>query len=175
MRDLDMLNQEQEPIHQIQEDEEGHPIQTIPRLVMLDRAGMELEVLMWTGRTSTPKSVELGRQQIARNIQQGGYIPRTMCPLSSEFGGRPLVDAPPNEKACSTVNPATGCKHYQAELKKRRTAHEELEQKNAEQHISANQALLQMAKSLEKWSTRQELINTPDPDVPPSEARRPRG
>jgi len=175
MRDLDTLNQEQEPIHQIQEDDDGHPIQTIPRIVMLDRAGMEVECLMWTGRTSTPKSVELGRQQIARNIQQGGYIPKTMCPLSAEFGNRPLVAAEPGEKPCATVNPATGCKHYQAELKSRRAAHEELELKNAEQHVSANQALLQMAKSLNKWSERQELINTPDPDVPASQSRRPRG
>lgn len=174
MRDLDTLNQEQEPIHQIQEGDDGHPIQTIPRLVMLDRAGMELEVLMWTGRTSTPKSVELGRQQIARNIQQGGYIPRPMCPLSAEFG-RPLVAADHDDKPCEKVNPATGCKHYQTELKRRRAAHEELERKNAEQHISASQALLQVAQGLAKWSERQELINTPDPDVPPSQARRPRG
>lgn len=174
MRDMDTLAQEQEPIHQIQEGDDGHPIQTIPRIVMLDRAGMEVECLMWTGRTSTPKSVELGRQQIARNIQQGGMIPRPMCPLSGEFG-RPLVEAAPGEKPCQQVNPATGCKHYQAELAVRRAAHEALERKNAEQHISANQALLEVAKGLAKWSERQELVNTPDPDVPASQSRRPRG
>lgn len=139
---------------------------------MLDGAGMELDVLRWTGRTSTPKSVEAGRQQIMRNIAQG-YLAREACPLQSEFQRPP--GAPQGDQPCKTVDRAVGCKHYQAELRRRRDIHEEKERKDADQQASAPQALLAVAKSLSTWSERQQIIQTPDPDVPASQARRPRG
>lgn len=174
MRDLESMQEQQEPIAQIIEGEDGHPVQTIPHVVMCDRAGHELEVLRWTGRTSTPESQEAGRQNIVRLIQQAGYMLRESCPASGEFG-RPAVDLAQGEQPCKQVDRAAGCRHYQVEQKRRRAAHEELERKNAEAFATPTQAMVSVAETLHKHFEREATLRTPDPDAPPGSKRGPRG
>lgn len=167
MRDITDLHEDnQEPIGQIVQGADGHPLQTIPVVVMLDRAGNDMDILSWTGRTPTPKSVEAGRAQIIRNVRENGYVPRWMCPLTREFG-EPLVVGQPDEKPCAKVDAAEGCKHYQAEKARRRQIHIANEASTAEAFLSPTQALLRLGENVEKWARGQQGVVAPDDGAAP--------
>lgn len=172
MRDLESLHEQQEPIGQIVEGPDGHPLQTIPKVVMCDQAGHEVDVLRWTGRTSTPQSIEAGRQNIARMIREDGAMLRGACPLSAEFGA-PAVKAEPGEAPCKGIDEQVGCKHYRAEAKRRRDVHETKERADAEAHASPTQAMHKIAESLSKHFEREASFRSPDPDVVAPPKRRP--